>query len=391
MEFQHQQQPQQQQQQQQQHQRQPQNKGRLTVYAVTTCFIGELFPPLKDGWNTGGATNVSWTIKDVERPYRIVDWHQRERQREQGRQWKRQQTRQRNPRTTNANVLSTNTLKDFDRVVFFGDSIIQHMIWDLAKKNYLAIIQERIDSGKVWVPPTASTSAVAAKDRTAPVNVNLPLSPATLQEYFSVLESSVRDGLVLVDANNNDNDNANNTNNDNANNTNTTFALVLGSTARDIIWPAEWQGPGVRPHLEAVQNPGPAPPANAAKHGDHRVEAPLRQPPAQRQSGGLLCRSAPIQRPRVLHHGPARTRPPSAFGACTAPKNGCSKATTETIATTTIPTNDTDQHEFRNNPRVRVLDFYEVSCLSGAHWIITTDLLHYMPRWNAHILELLYR
>jgi len=261
------------------------------------------------------------------------------------------------------------------------------MVWDIGRKDYYhTYTDDLIQSGKIWVAPphpnpAATATAITSDEDGGPVNVNMPLSPATLQDYIRVMDASIRDGLLLI---NNDNDNDNTTSTTTTTNNKNNIALVLGSAAWDIIWPAEWQGPTFDSHLAAVRDLI----RYVRTTYPHNVTVIWKLPYANHM--------------QMADRGPCFTNPlqSSDHGSCV---TALRYATLERFAALYraqkyMLTEDPDyEDEFRghggNNDknRVRVLDLYEVSYLSGVHWMNPTDSLHYSPEWNRRILELLFQ
>jgi hypothetical protein len=302
--------------------------GRLTIHVITTCFIGELFHPLKDGWKTGGQTNVTWTIENVGRPFKIQDWKN-----------DRYLPRQRD-------TMVHNKLSDFDSVVFAGDSVLNQMTWDVFGKRYYPFVSEKMQSGAIWKRPT--------QDNGSPVVLNMPLSPTTLPAFVEALDSWIRDGL-------NDKKSKHNKN-----------ALVLGSAAWDVIWPAEWQGPKFQNHLSALE-------ALLKRLRDTHPEVTLvwKLPYAQHMHSANIHDKCFAEPSKASDDGTCVR----AFRYATRERfEGLYKAQKQFI-----------QKKFEGDVKIRLLDLYDVSYLAGSYWINPGDTIHYRPEFNAAILEqLLY-
>ena len=183
--------------------------GRLSVHVRSTCSIGDLYPPLKDGWKKSGHTNVVWTSEGVSRPYKLEDWYK-----------DRYAPMLRNELLDPNNSKIRNSLLEFDKVVFAGDSILNSMLWNEGKREYHKIVADKIQSEKISNGPDN------------PVLFHMPLSPMTLTEFREELDIRIKRGFQ---------------------NTTAHTALVLGSAVMDVIRSAEWQGPRFESHLSAIE------------------------------------------------------------------------------------------------------------------------------------------
>ena len=306
-------------------------KGRLTIHALSTCFIGELYPPLKDGWKTGGQSNVIWMIDDITRPYGIQDWYT-------DRYHDRMYQEEVDPKKKVHNSLS-----DFDRVVFAGDSILTQMTWDTRKRNYHSIVSEKIQSGKVWLPPIDESGR--------PLTLHIPLSQTTLRLYLESLDPWLRGGL----------------NDDSIKKK----ALVLGSAALDIIGPAEWQGPYFENHLSAVEA--------LLKHlrftyPETTLVWKLPYAHHMHQANHKHCFATPETNP--------------AGNSCI---NSLRYATKDRFEKLYHAQKTFLEVKFGEDDMVQLLDLYEISYLAGSYFMVPGDSIHYSPKFNAAVLErLLY-
>lgn len=319
-------------------------KGILSIHAVTTCFIGDLHPPLKDGWKTGGQTNVTWTIENVSRPSRIQDWYT-------DRYQSKQYWESIDPKTKVRNSLS-----EFDRIIFVGDSILTHMLWDFNRKEYHPIASEMVKSGRIWEGPTRPNGK-------GPIILHMPLSPSTLKNYLAAIDPWVRGGL---------NDNQIETNTTKQNSSTKTVkkkALVLGSAAWDIIWPAEWQGPHFENHLTAVEIL-----LKLLRKAHPEVTLVWKLPYAQHmQVAPEKCFTDPLSS--------------SDQGSCVQALRYASRERFEKLY---HKQKAFIENKFAGDDKVRLLDFYEVSYLSGSHWMLPGDSIHYYPEFHAAVLRLLF-
>ena len=306
-------------------------KGKLTIHPITTCFIGELYPPLKDGWKTGGSTNVTWTIEDIIRPSVIQDWYA-----------DRYINKIRESTDPKAKV--RNSLLDFDRVVFAGDSILSQMTWDVNTGKHFPIISEKIKNGKVW-------SGLIDESYGGPPKIHLPLSQATLQEFLGILEPFIDGGL--------------------SDNSIKKKALVTGSAAWDIIWPAEWQGPYFDNHIATVET---LIKHIRTKYPDVTVVWKLPYAHHMHVVDPVNCFEVPENNP--------------AGHSCLTALRYATKQRIEMVYHEQKKMIET---KFANDDMVQLLDLYEVSYLS-AHAMGPGDSIHYLPWFNKMILRrLLYR
>ncbi len=305
--------------------------GRLTIHPITTCFIGELYPPLKDGWKTSGSTNVKWTIEDITRPSVIQDWY--------ADRYINKISESNDPKKK-----IRNSLLDFDRVVFAGDSILSHMTWDVNTMKHYPIILEKIKNGKVWAGPIDDSYG-------GPPKIHLPLSQATLQEFLGILEPIIDGGLSDKSIKKK--------------------ALVTGSAAWDVIWPAEWQGPYFDNHIATVEA---LIQHIRSKYPDVTVVWKLPYAHHMHVVDKVDCFAIPENNP--------------AGQSCLHALRYATKQRFEQIyhqQKTVIET------KFANDNMVQLLDLYEVSYLS-AHAMGPNDSIHYLPWFNKMILRrLLYR
>jgi hypothetical protein len=329
-------------------------KGKLTIHAITTCFIGTVHPPFKDGWKTGGQTNATWTIENVDRPYKIQDWYT-------DRYFPQQHAEKLDPRSKVRNSLS-----GFDRVAFAGDSMLTHMVWDIFKNDYHSIVTDKIHSGTICNGSTQKDGS--------PSVFSMPLSTVTLPAFLEALDPWIRGGL-----NDNDNDNDNDKNNDknnaataddNTNSNMTKKALVLGSAAWDIIWPAEWQGANFENHLSALEE--------LLKHlrkAHPGIALIWKLPYAQQMHNANpdVCFADPVT---------------SDYGSCV---QALRYATSERFDKLYQVQKQFIETKFGGDNMVFLLDLYEISYLAGSYWMVHGDSIHYMPSFNALVLErLLY-
>ncbi len=318
-------------------------KGTLSIHAITTCFIGDLHPPLKDGWKTGGQTNVTWTIENVSRPYRIQNWYTDHYQPKQ--YWE----------SIDPKKKVQNSLSEFDRIVFVGDSILTHMLWDFNRQEYHPIASEMVKSGSIWEGPTRANGS--------PIILHIPLSQSTLQTYLAAIDPWIRGGLS---------DNQIETNTTKQNSSTKTVkkkALVLGSAAWDIIWPADWQGPHFKNHLSTVETL-----LTLLRKAHPEVTLVWKLPYAQHmQEAQKNCFTAP---------GSA-----SDGGSCVQALRYASRERFEKLY---HKQKSFIEEKFAGDDKVRLLDFYEVSYLSGSHWMLPGDSIHYSPEFHAAVLRLLF-
>jgi hypothetical protein len=324
-------------------------KGKLTIHAITTCFIGTLYPPLKDGWNTGGQSKATFTVEDVDRPYKIQDWYN-------DRYFPQQHAETLNPKSK-----AINSLSGFDRVAFAGDSMLTQMTWDINKNDYHSIVTDKIHTGTIR---TGST-----EDGGKPSVFHMPLSPLTLQDFLDALDPWIRDDLNNIYTDN-DNDNGKNHTakiDDSTNSNNVTKALVLGSAAWDIIWPAEWQGARFENHLSALED--------LLKHlrKDHPEIALIwKLPYAQHMHNA---------NPDVCFADPETS---TDNGSCV---RALRYATGERFNTLYRIQKEFIETSFGDDNMVFLLDLYEISYLAGSHWMHPGDSIHYSPNFNAVVLE----
>jgi len=348
-------------------------QGRLRVYPVTTCFIGELYPPLKDGWTTGGHTNISWstsTTTTVPRPWKIIDrltdlyyYHHRRRP------TSRTTTLHNH---TSSNSIQTNNLKQFDRTVFFGDSLVRQMIYDVYQKDYYhqrnenlrAALTSHNKNRTIWTGNAQGTSPHDPHDG-GPINVNMPLSTNTVHQYIQTLEDAIHEGLVLPPTS-----------------TSTTtiatpynIGLVIGSSAWDILWPSEWQGPNTFvEHLAAIKVL-----VRYLRTTYPHVTIVWKLPYANH-----MHQANPVECFTTL--GPDRGSCVTALRYATLERFH----TVYTLQKQLFLTNDNDD-EFTKDPMIHLLDLYQLSYISGATYMIPNDSLHYLPQWNSYVLQLLYQ
>ena len=313
-------------------------KGILTVHVISTCFIGGLYPPLKDGWKNGGQTNVTWTIENIDRPYRIEDWYD-------DRYAPRRDQEARDPKSK-----AQNSLADFDRVVFAGDSMLTQMTWGTwmyGKRIYHPFATDKIQSGKIWVNITQEDGN--------PVQFHMPLSPNTATDFLAALDPWIRGGLSEPS--------------DAA--TTKREALVLGSAAWDVIWPAEWQGPNFENHLSAVKGV-----LQHLRKRYPRVTLIWKLPYAQHMHSANheFCFADPAISPDG--------------GSCVRALRYATKERFEKLYKLQKQFIETT---FQEDNMVRLLDLYEISYLAGGRWMIAGDSIHYHPDFNNMVLEkLLY-
>lgn len=306
-------------------------KGKLSIHPITTCFIGELYPPLKDGWNTGGSTSVTWTIEDITRPSVIQDWYA-----------DRYIDKIRDSNDPKKKV--RNSLLDFDRVVFAGDSILSHMTWDEGSRKHHPIVREKIKNGKIW-------SGLIDESYGGPPKIHLPLSKATLEEFWGILEPFIQGGL--------------------SDNSIKKKALVTGSAAWDIIWPAEWQGPNFDNHLATVET---LIKRIRSKYPDVTVVWKLPYAHHMHVVDPVKCIAIPENNP--------------AGHSCI---NILRYATKQRFEKLYYKQKRMIERRFANDDMVQLLDLYEVSYLS-AHAMGPGDSIHYLPWFHKMILRrLLYR
>lgn len=319
-----------------------QKQGTLSIHVISTCFIGELHPPLKDGWKTGGHTNVTWTIENVSRPYRIEDWYTDRYQPTQ--YWE----------SVNSKKKVQKSLSEFDWVVFVGDSLMTHMLWDVRKKEYHAIASKMVNSGKIWEGPTQEDGS--------PAFLHIPLSRSTLQKYLEAIDPWIRGGLR---------EESNATKKSASMKTAKKKALVLGSAAWDIVWPAEWQGPNFDNHLSALEDL-------------------LRLLRKTHPEVTLLWKLPYALHMQNANHEKCFTDPESASdnGICV---GSLRYATKERFQKLYYRQKTFIKNKFAGDDKVRLLDFYEISYLSGSHWMLPDDPMYYAPEFNAAIFELLYK
>ena len=320
-------------------------KGKLTIHAITTCFIGTLYPPLKDGWKTGGHSKATFTIEDVDRPYKIQDWYND------------RYIPQQHAETLDPNSKVLNSLSGFDRLAFAGDSMLTQMTWDISKNDYHSIVTDKIHTGTIRTGSTENGGS--------PSVFHMPLSPVTLQDFLDALDPWIRDDL-----NDNDNDNGKNDTakaNNNTNSNNVTKALVLGSAAWDIIWPAEWQGPRFENHLSALED--------LLKHlrkAHPGIALVWKLPYAQHMHNA---------NPDMCFDDPETS---TDNGSCV---QALRYATSERFDTLYRIQKEFIETKFGGDNMVFLLDLYEISYLAGSHWMYPGDSIHYMPSFNAAVLE----
>jgi hypothetical protein len=400
---------------QRQHRRRQQQRskgGKIMVYPISTCFIGELYPPLKDEWNTGGSTgNIRWStsstsastststststadestsiessiesrsnnvdnnvVNIVKSPFKIID-----------------------PiLLSSSNKLMNNdlpNLKQYNRTIFFGDSIMRQMIYNVFTKQYYhqnkdnSQLRQSSDS-RIWMgggknnAATANTTTIPkSKDPNndnddGPINVNMPLSPQTLPDYIKVMEASIQNGLLLPTT-----PNTTTTTSPEENNDDYKIALVIGSSAWDIIWPTEWQGPTFQNHLQAVTDLlfyirkkyphiyliWKLPYSNAMYNADQNNCFSRNNTIDNDDNGSSSCISA------LRYSSQERF-----YSVYQKQKQ--------------LLTAEDTTHNFYNDSHISVIDLYDISYLSGIHWMIPNDSIHYLPDWNRQILQLLYR
>jgi hypothetical protein len=261
---------------------------------------------------------------------------------------------------SNTNNMILPNLKQYNRTIFFGDSIIRQMIYNIFQKQYyhhqsMDELQTLVGD-RIWIGDNETTPK--DPDDGGPINVNMPLSPETLNDYIQVMESSISDGLLIP-------------NNNNATSENYKIALVLGSSAWDIIWPKEWQGPTFDNHLTA-----------------------LRQ----------LIKYIRMKYPHIyiiwkLPYANAmyKANPVSCFnrwtdnGSCvTALRYSSIERFYSLYRKQKYLLTQDKQYNFWNDKMISVIDLYDISYVSGIQWMIPNDSLHYLPIWNSNILQLLY-
>jgi hypothetical protein len=336
-------------------------RGRLRIYFQTTCSIGALYQPLKDGWRTGGQTNISFAVDDVSiRTTAIRPWHDGtavpsapatvggSHERNGGTMLMNDgNTSPADGDTTapsSAVALSVPDLRGYDTTLFFGDSLMDQMVMG-------------------WYPSTSSEWTFRRHRDDISVhtagNVELSLSTATVQRHIDRLEERFGEQL-RGGGSGGSNSSTNQTAPDGTNGGGGGVALILGSAAWDVIWPTEWQGPCFARHLEAVRRF-----VTHVRDAYPHVDVYWRLPTAQHIhrahyncfDHGTGCidavRYATVSRFRYLYHAQKRlmTR-----------KGGLD---------------------------VTVIDLYDLSYLS-AHMTATDDMLHFSTEWNRRVLEMLY-
>ncbi|KAG7343435.1 hypothetical protein IV203_021380 [Nitzschia inconspicua] len=176
--------------------------GRLEIFLQYTCFMGTLHQPLKDGWKSGGGSNIRTTLENVPCPP-MQSW--KERLYERGGVI-------RNPSFIVSNNTKPNTtsLSRFDTTIFFGDSLMAQMIttysYPVSYFHY----------------PKAVTHG----------NADITVSTGTVQSVNKKLEEW--EGAQLRRKSN--------------------IALVLGSASWDMLLPLEWQGSTFDRHLQGCRD-----------------------------------------------------------------------------------------------------------------------------------------
>ncbi|KAG7372592.1 hypothetical protein IV203_018735 [Nitzschia inconspicua] len=176
--------------------------GRLEIFLQYTCFMGTLHQPLKDGWKSGGGSNIRTTLENVPCPP-MQSW--KERLHERGGVI-------RNPSYIVSNNTKPNitSLSRFDTTIFFGDSLMAQMVMTYSYPVSYFHYPKAVTHG----------------------NADITVSTGTVQSVNKKLEEW--EGAQLRRKSN--------------------IALVLGSASWDMLLPLEWQGSTFDRHLQGCRD-----------------------------------------------------------------------------------------------------------------------------------------
>jgi hypothetical protein len=171
--------------------------GRLEIFLQYTCYMGTVYQPLKDGWKTGGASNIRVVMENIIRP-RMQTWQDRLKAR--GGVIRNPKTLP-DPKATNPSIVS---LSQFDTSIFFGDSLMAQMVMTYSRPIFLFHSSKVVTRG----------------------NADITLSMGSLDSIYAKLDDWWGETLLQPNT-----------------------ALVLGSASWDMSLPSEWQGPTFEKHL----------------------------------------------------------------------------------------------------------------------------------------------
>ena len=197
----------------------------------------------------------------------------------------------------------------------------------------------------------------------------MPLSSQTLPDYIKVMEASIQDGLLLPPNSTPENDEYK-------------IALVIGSSAWDIIWPTEWQGPTFQNHLQAVTDLL----FYIRKQYPHiYIIWKLPYSNAMYNADPVDCFSR-LNNNTIDNDGDS--------SSCISALRYSSQERFYSLYQKQkylLTAADTTHYNFSNDSHISVIDLYDISYFSGIQWMIPNDSIHYLPDWNRQILQLLYR